>query len=333
MSYSYLFPYDEVDKDASVIIYGCGEVGQQFVDQILRLEYCSCLSIVDENYMKMQHIAGIKVQAPSILKTCEFDKVVIASIIYADEIKKLLQDMNIPDKKIVNRIIKSEYKTKSKKISPDPQNSNMWDKYYGNAEKDAESEFATYIKPTFSKYEDINMDEVLDFACGRGRIANIFSNISKQITCCDVNAGAIDFCKERFSDSKNCKFKFVLNEIMEKSMNVLPLADREFTFIYSWDAMVHFSYKWLDFYIGEFYRISTDNAYVLMHHSNFAKSKEYLQFGGSENWHENPHGRTPVSHEDIAFIAGKHGFNVVAQKIFDWRGVPELDCISVFRKR
>lgn len=45
----YLFPYEQVDKDASVIIYGFGKVGKLYYQQILQNGYCKVQSIVDKN--------------------------------------------------------------------------------------------------------------------------------------------------------------------------------------------------------------------------------------------------------------------------------------------
>ena len=331
MSYMYLFPYDEVNKNSRIIIYGGDEVGRQFLSQIVCLGYCNCLFIVDKDYREIQQIDGVEVRAPEEIRSCEYDKIVIASKAHNDEIYDSLRDLNVPNDKIVRKVILSEYIHRRRLITPDPKNSAAWNAYYDRAEKSAESQFKTYFQPILSKFEDINLDEVLDFACGHGRIANIFSKISRSITCCDVNDTAIEFCKKRFLNRNDCSFKFVKNETEGTALKHLPLGNNTFSFIYSWDAMIHFSYKWLDFYIKEFYRVLSNNSYVVFHHSNYANTEEFARGTGSENWFDNSGWRAVVSYEDVKFIAQNHGFIVPDQQIID-RSEPRLDCISILKK-
>lgn len=94
---------------------------------------------------------------------------------------------------------------------------------------------------------------------------------------------------------------------------------------------MHFSYKWLDFYIGEFFRIIENNGYVFIHHSNLSATDVKVENGKSEIWSDNPGWRAPVSSKDVKYISEKHGFTVVEQNIIDWE-VSNLDCITLLRK-
>ena len=237
-------------------------------------------------------------------------------------------DLGVSKEKIVRKVVVYDYEYEIHTLAtPDPENSTAWDEYYERAESDAASQFDVFFEPILSKYRDIKLEKVLDFACGRGRMAYVFSKISKSITCCDVNAFAIDFCTDRFKDIKDCAFDYVINKRSDKVLNGLQIKDNSHTFLYSWDAMVHFNYKWMDFYLKEFYRILSSGAYAVIHHSNYSEVGDNT----SENWYDHQHGRASVSHNDIAFIARNHGFDVVEQRVIDW-GTPSLDCISVLRK-
>ena len=100
----YIFPYSEIDKDSKIAIYGAGVVGQQLLSQLMQSKYCDCLFVVDKNYKKIQTLSGIEVCAPERLKNNEYDKVVIASTLYIDEIYDLLLGLNIDKEKIVSQI-------------------------------------------------------------------------------------------------------------------------------------------------------------------------------------------------------------------------------------
>jgi ubiquinone/menaquinone biosynthesis C-methylase UbiE len=214
--------------------------------------------------------------------------------------------------------------------SPDPQNTEFWTNYYKEAESAAERQFSRIIKPILDRHADINFEHTLDFACGFGRMANIFKKYSNSIVCCDINTVAISHCKERFS-SKNsagmdCNFEFAIND----TSLTLPFDNENFTFIYSWDAMVHFKYKWLDYYVKEFYRVSKKGSYVFIHHSNYGNVSPDNE--KSENWSDNPSARANVTYQDVKFIAEKHGFIVVEQNITPWASTDNMDCITLLHR-
>lgn len=321
----YLFPFDEVDKGAKIVIYGAGEVGRQFIGQIMHLNYCDCLFFIDGNFEKLRQINGVEVLDPKSILKYEYDRIVIATALYCDEVYNTLLDLGVPGSKIVKKIVAHEYDRRMP--TPDPQDRTAWNTYYKNAESAAQDQFNNYFSPVLAQYKDICLDKILDFACGRGRMANIFSLTAKSITCCDANDVAINYCKNRFMNVSNCSFDYINNGRTNNALNDLPIESNSFSFIYSWDAMVHFSYKWLDFYIKEFYRILSNDSYAFIHHSNYANVED----DESENWYDHPHGRSSVSRYDVAFIAQNHGFTVLEQRIINW-GIPNLDCISILKK-
>jgi ubiquinone/menaquinone biosynthesis C-methylase UbiE len=75
---------------------------------------------------------------------------------------------------------------------------------------------------------------VLDFACGRGRIAERFADISGKLICADMSVDAIEECRRRFSGRSNV-------ECLVNGNASIPVPSGSVTSLYSWDAMVPFS--------------------------------------------------------------------------------------------
>ena len=198
-----------------------------------------------------------------------------------------------------------------------------WEKYYKKAEQ-ATSNSWKIITEFLSGFE-FDLSVVLDFACGRGRIAECFSKDAGHIICCDVSRAAIEYCRKRFSDcNPYCTFDYIVNE-NEK----IPVNSSSVTFLYSWDSMVHFDLKDIELYFGEFQRILKNGGYGLIHHSNYGSPQEEKNH---KNWNENPHWRSNVNAFDIKRICEENGLFIVKQKLLDW-GRKELDCITLFEKR
>lgn len=168
-----------------------------------------------------------------------------------------------------------------------------------------------------------SMDVVLDFACGHGRIGEKFSALAHELILCDIRKEAIEFCRQRFHDRpKNCRYTFLVN-----TDDTIPLPDSSVSFLYSWDAMVHFERQDLEPYLSEFSRILRKQGCGFIHHSNYGS----LNDGERKEWRENPHWRANVSASDVKDMCEEQGLVVVKQELLDW-GVEQLDCITVFRK-
>ncbi len=320
----YLFPFSEVRENSKIVIFGAGEIGKQYVQQLACYPYCDCIFFVDNYYDKNNNFEGKRVCNPEYLNNQIYDYIVIAADKHNEEISNQLKTLKVSPQKIIKQLNKL---CAEKKLmpTPNPENTKMWDRYYESAELFARIQYKEQIQPIVTSLNDITYSHVLDFACGKGRIANIFSDFVENLTCCDINENAIEYCKERFSNSSKCKFKFHIND----NLNKLPFYDEEFTFIYSWDAMVHFNYKLIDQYTSEFYRIIRKGGYILIHHSNYGNISSLES--KNENWQENPHWRALISKEDVRFIAEKYGFTVIEQKVIDW-DLQGLDCITLMKK-
>jgi SAM-dependent methyltransferase len=337
MGIFYSFPFEACReaKISSIYIFGAGLIGCELREQVEKMGGggITILGFVD-NYLTADTVSSdaireIGVQCPEILKTAEYDGVVLAcNYKLVPELCECLYKFGVDSRKVLTAKLIGRPSINS----VNPNRGGEWNQYYDSAEKKANIEFKQYIEPMLGKHY-ISFEKTLDFPSGRGRIAaELYKAYGKEIggiVCCDVNAEAIDYCRQRFDG--NDKFDFIVNEVDELHCLPIGISYDSFSFIYSWDAMVHFSYKWLDFYINEFYRLLFDGGHVFLHHSNLSSSEVDIGRIKSENWHENDGGRSLVCADDIKFMAERCGFEVLEQTCIDWV-IPNLDCITILKK-
>ena len=77
----FLFPFDRIRPGKSVVIYGLGEVGQDYRKQLESIDYCKEIILVDKNY---KNLSGV--ENPKILKSISCDYVLIAA--HFDSVRK-----------------------------------------------------------------------------------------------------------------------------------------------------------------------------------------------------------------------------------------------------
>ena len=90
---NYVFPYEMIPYGAKVAIYGAGNVGNEYIRQILGNKYCDIVCVADKNYCNLVS-CKIRLCAPYELQHFVFDYIVIAieNRITAAAIKKELCD-------------------------------------------------------------------------------------------------------------------------------------------------------------------------------------------------------------------------------------------------
>ena len=54
MKYTYLFPYEKIPQGSRIIIYGAGDVGQEYLQQMQITGYCSVIAFIDKAYDNTQ---------------------------------------------------------------------------------------------------------------------------------------------------------------------------------------------------------------------------------------------------------------------------------------
>lgn len=73
--YEYLFPFEKIDKGSKVIIYGAGEIGQEYYKQIQLTNYCEIVCFADRN---AELYYSENVVMPNRVFDIEFDFLLIA---------------------------------------------------------------------------------------------------------------------------------------------------------------------------------------------------------------------------------------------------------------
>lgn len=73
----WIFPFEKVKKDATVVIYGAGDMGQDYYKQLKDSQYCKIVAMVDKNYGKYTYL-GYDVMPPEKLLELEYDYIVLA---------------------------------------------------------------------------------------------------------------------------------------------------------------------------------------------------------------------------------------------------------------
>jgi hypothetical protein len=98
-----IFPFDKVEKGERIVIYGAGRVGAQYASQINALNYCEIAAFADTNAKKGDTFAGKRCLTPEELKLSSdsFDRIVIATALYRDEMLSILRNLGFGPERIV----------------------------------------------------------------------------------------------------------------------------------------------------------------------------------------------------------------------------------------
>lgn len=99
---NYIFPYNLIEKGSKVAIYGFGNVGTDFFEQILYSGYCECVLCVDRNFETYE-----KIEKPfgriKELSSVKYDNIIIAiqNKKIADEVIESIKALGVDEKKII----------------------------------------------------------------------------------------------------------------------------------------------------------------------------------------------------------------------------------------
>lgn len=99
----YLFPFEQIEANSRVVLYGAGNVGQCYLKQIEMTGYCNVLCIVDKAYAKYP-VGFVPVYSPNRLSEISYDKIIIAidsEAIAQDVLHELEEVYHVPLQDIV----------------------------------------------------------------------------------------------------------------------------------------------------------------------------------------------------------------------------------------
>lgn len=192
------------------------------------------------------------------------------------------------------------------------------DIYHGPAASGMDTQWKWTIAPILARYT-INFDRCIDFAAGYGRnTRKLLEAGARHVTMVDVNPECATHLKSRFPEDR-------ANVVLNNGVDLSDLDTAAFTFLYSFDAIVHFDLEIILSYIPEFSRVLEPGAYTFLHHSNYTGNP-----GG--DFRQNPHLRNFMSADIFKHVAVRSGFALCQQDIITWGKHPELDCITVLRR-
>lgn len=193
------------------------------------------------------------------------------------------------------------------------------DDYFDNAEKTLDTFWNqdTYFRKYF---DQLDLENVVELACGRGRHVPQYIEKAGHITLVDILEKNIEFCKERFKNVS--KLSYYVNN----GYDLQQIPDESQTSLFSYDAFVHFEMLDIFNYLKETRRILRGGGMALFHHSNNTESyKVSFETGKS--------GRSFMSAQLFAHLCNRAELEIVEQKVINWGKHTNLDCITLVRKK
>lgn len=190
--------------------------------------------------------------------------------------------------------------------------------YHSAADKGMEVQWQKILKSFFDRHP-FDLTRSIDFAAGFGRNSRKLLEIGAQhVTAVDVNPDCIAALRSSLPPERTAI-------VQNNGADLSQLESEAYTFLYSFDAMVHFDIEIVFAYMPEFARVLRRGSYALIHHSNYTDSP------GSD-FQKNPHWRNYMSAGIFQHSAIRSGLIVIEQKILTWGDDPDLDCITILRK-
>lgn len=195
-----------------------------------------------------------------------------------------------------------------------------WEKstYYEDAEKWL---YLFWNKNTQFRrlFDQLNLENVVELACGYGRHSEQVAPIAGKLTLVDVFEENLEKCRNRLSKFDNVTY------YLGSGYGFTPIESNKITSIFCYDAMVHFSMNIILAYLKETSRILNSGGFALYHHSN--NSGPVLDHYGMQ-----PHARNIIDFEKFSLTASQHGLMIVESVVIDWGGVVGLDRITLLKK-
>lgn len=167
-------------------------------------------------------------------------------------------------------------------------------------------------------FDQLDLSNVVELACGRGRHVPLYAEKSEHVTLVDILDKNIEFCKQRFSGYGNISY------LVNNGRDLSALKSDAYSALFTYDSMVHFELMDIASYLDETYRILEPGGMALFHHSN--NNSDY-----KASYDNAIEARSFMSKNLFAYLAYRSGFEVLEQHVVDWV-VPDLDCLTLVMK-
>jgi ubiquinone/menaquinone biosynthesis C-methylase UbiE len=195
--------------------------------------------------------------------------------------------------------------------------------YYDAAEQAIDRQWSELVWPflTTGQPAQIDFSTTVELAAGHGRNSIKLLPLADELHLVDINIENISYLRRRFKQIS--KVQYHLNN----GYSLPFLNDKSVSFIYCFDAMVHFDSDIVRAYLEEFARILINRGQAFVHHSNHTSNP-----GGDP--HNNPGWRNFMSRELFAHYAYKEGLLVIRQETVDWKcDGTFIDCFTLIGAR
>lgn len=308
-----------------LIMYGAGKMGRAYLQFLRKYNLdnrieCFC----DKKYISLQDIDSFSVLSYEDAKKLNLTFIVAVKKELKQEVINNLENDNCAyylglDRYVVDELglmSRVDYEREICAIS----HVNTMDEYFDVAENEGAMDFFwNKQKDCYRLFRKLDLTNVVELACGRGRHATRYINLASDITLVDILENNIEFCKKRFADIHH------VNYIVNNGYDLSQLSSDSYTSLFSYDSMVHFEMLDIANYLSETYRILKKGGRALFHHSNNHSDYKAAYDNAIES-------RSYMSKDIFAYLAYRVGFEIEEQVIVDWIE-PELDCLTLVIKR
>lgn len=169
-------------------------------------------------------------------------------------------------------------------------------------------------------FDRLELDCVVDLACGHGRHSAEILHRVGHLTLVDIHEENLQFCRRRLGESDKISF------IRGNGYSFEPIADDSITAIFCYDSMVHFSPDIVASYLDDSRRVLKPGGMALFHHSNWPASLD-------GHYGQNPHARNHMTQRLFADYAAAAKLDVLESRVIQWGEIANLDCVTLVRKR
>jgi SAM-dependent methyltransferase len=165
---------------------------------------------------------------------------------------------------------------------------------------------------------DSDLSVSLDLAAGHGRNSVKLLPLSQRLFITDIQPGNVTLCKDKFASSGK------VTAFVGSGFDFRPVEDGMLTFIYCFDAMIHFDSDVVRSYLRDARRVLRPGGRGFFHHSNITVGPK---------WKTNLANRNFMSADLFAHYATKEGHSVTRQKVIDWSIHKNIDCLTVIERQ
>lgn len=172
-------------------------------------------------------------------------------------------------------------------------------------------------------FDQLDLTNVVELACGHGRHAAQIVNRAGRITVIDINKENIDVCRKRFSQNSNVFYS------VNNGVDLREIKTETVTALFCYDAMVHFEASDVIAYLSEIARIMRPGGRALLHYSNCEDFPE-------GTYEDEPHWRNFFSEKLMRHFANRAGFRLIDTQITPWPPTavtqPRIDAVTLLEK-